>query len=135
MQLLESQFWLGLGAIAGVNLVLSGDNAVVIALGARSLPVRQQRQVIMWGTTVAAVLRVLLTIVAVKLLGLPYLKLIGGALLLWIAVKQLAPGGDVCHSTCLSSNVANAIKTVMVADLVMSLDNVLAVAAVAKGDM
>jgi hypothetical protein len=66
MQLLESQFWLGLGAIAGVNLVLSGDNAVVIALGARALPARQQRQVIIWGTTVAAVLRVMLTIVALS---------------------------------------------------------------------
>src|SRR3954466_10646568 len=90
-ELLTSQFWLGLGAIIWVNIILSGDNAVVIALAARSLPRQQQKQAIFWGAGAAVVLRIALTIVAVKLLEFPYLKLIGGAALLWIAVKLLVP--------------------------------------------
>src|SRR5205823_12390578 len=90
-ELLTSQFWLGLGAIIWVNIILSGDNAVVIALAARSLPARQQKQAIFWGAGAAVVLRIVLTIVAVKLLEFPYLKLVGGAALLWIAVQPLGP--------------------------------------------
>src|SRR6266513_1291937 len=134
-ELLTSQFWLGLGAIIWVNIILSGDNAVVIALAARSLPRHQQNKAIIWGAGAAVVLRIVLTIVAVELLKLSYLKLLGGALLFWIAVKLLVPedgGGDGVKS---SSNLLAAIKTILIADLVMSLDNVIAVAAVAKGSI
>ena len=126
------QFWIGLGTIIWVNIILSGDNAVVIALAARSLPPRQQKQAIIWGAGAAVVLRIVLTVVAVKLLQFPYLKLVGGAALLWIAVQLLIPeegDGDEVQS---SSNMLGAIKTILIADLVMSTDNVLAVAAVAK---
>ena len=134
-ELLTSQFWLGLGAIIWVNIILSGDNAVVIALAARSLPARQQKQAIFWGAAAAVVLRIVLTIVAVELLRLPYLKLIGGALLLWIGVKLIAEeeGGE--HSVKASDRLLSAIWTIIVADLVMSLDNVMAVAAAAKGNV
>jgi YjbE family integral membrane protein len=134
-ELLTSQFWLGLGAIIWVNIILSGDNAVVIALAARSLPAHQQRQAVIWGAGAAVVLRIVLTIVAVELLKFPYLKLIGGALLFWIAVKLLVPEGDGGDGVKSSSNLIAAIKTILIADLVMSLDNVIAVAAVAKGSI
>src|SRR4030088_809768 len=90
-ELLTSQFWLGLGAIIWVNIILSADNAVVIALAARSLPAHQQRKAIIWGAGAAVVLRIVLTIVAVELLKLSYLKLLGGALLFWIALQLLVP--------------------------------------------
>jgi YjbE family integral membrane protein len=134
-ELQTAAFWTGLLAIIWVNIILSGDNAVVIALAARSLPARQQTKAVIWGAGAAVVLRIILTIVAVELLKLPWLKLIGGALLLWIAVKLLVPedggGGDVESS----DNLWAAIKTILIADLVMSLDNVIAVAAVAKGSI
>lgn len=134
-ELQTAAFWTGLLAIIWVNIILSGDNAVVIALAARSLPVRQQTQAVIWGAGAAVVLRVILTIVAVELLKLPWLKLIGGALLLWIAVKLLVPedGGEGDLES--SDNLWAAIKTILIADLVMSLDNVIAVAAVAKGSI
>src|SRR5207247_10446566 len=93
-ELLTAQFWLGLGGIIWVNIILSGDNAVVIALAARSLPERQQKLAILWGAAAAVVLRIILTIVAVKLLELPFLKLAGAAALLWIAVQLLIPEED-----------------------------------------
>ena len=134
-ELLTSQFWLGLGAIIWVNIILSGDNAVVIALAARSLPAHQQKQAVIWGAGAAVVLRIVLTIVAVELLKFPYLKLIGGALLFWIAVKLLVPEDGEDGGVKTSSNLIGAIKTILIADLVMSLDNVVAVAAVAKGSI
>jgi len=134
-ELLTSQFWLGLGAIIWVNIILSGDNAVVIALAARSLPLHQQRQAVIWGAGAAVVLRIVLTVVAVELLKFPYLKLLGGVLLLWIAVKLLIPEDDGGDGVKSSSNLLAAIKTILIADLVMSLDNVIAVAAVAKGSV
>jgi len=134
-ELLTSQFWLGLGAIIWVNIILSGDNAVVIALAARSLPPHQQRQAVIWGAGAAVVLRIILTIVAVELLKLSFLKLIGGVLLFWIAVKLLVPEEDGDEGVKSSSNMLGAIKTILIADLVMSLDNVIAVAAVAKGSI
>ena len=134
-ELLTSQFWLGLGAIIWVNIILSGDNAVVIALAARSLPAHQQRRAVIWGAAAAVVLRIVLTIVAVELLKLAYLKLLGGVLLLWIAVKLLVPEDDGGDGVKSSSNLLAAIKTILIADLVMSLDNVIAVAAVAKGSI
>ena len=134
-EVLTPAFWTGLMTIIWVNIILSGDNAVVIALAARSLPERQQTQAVFWGAGAAVVMRIVLTIVAVELLKFPYLKLIGAVLLLWIAVKLLVPeddGGDGIES---SSNLWTAIKTILIADLVMSLDNVIAVAAAAKGSI
>jgi YjbE family integral membrane protein len=133
-EFLTAQFWLGLGTIVWVNIILSGDNAVVIALAARSLPERQQKLAILWGAAAAVVLRIVLTVVAVKLLELPYLKLVGAAALLWIAVQLLVPEeGSESGGAASSSHLLGAIKTILIADLVMSVDNVLAVAAAAKG--
>ncbi|MCX7146121.1 MAG: YjbE family putative metal transport protein [Sulfuritalea sp.] len=128
-------FWLALLQIIGVNIVLSGDNAVVIALAARSLPPLQQKKAIFWGSSAAVVMRIILTIVAVELLKLPVLKLIGAGLLLWIAVQLLLPEEDGEGEGESVSNMAAAIRTILIADLVMSLDNVIGVAAVAKGSM
>lgn len=132
--LLSPAFWVGLGEIVLVNIVLSGDNAVVIALAARSLPKRMQRPAVVWGSVAAIVMRVILTIAAVELLRLPYLKLIGGVLLLWIAVKLLIPEKEDDQGIKSESTLFAAIRTILIADLVMSLDNVLGVAAAAKGD-
>src|SRR5258708_5036142 len=128
----DPEFWTALLKIIGVNIVLSGDNAVVIALAARSLPGRQQKQAIFWGSGAAIVLRIILTLFAVALLSLPYLKLVGGVLLLWIGVKLLIPEDDDPDIKA-SDNLWIAIRTILVADLVMSLDNVIAVAAAAGG--
>jgi YjbE family integral membrane protein len=124
-------FWQALGAIIWVNLLLSGDNAVVIALAARSLPAKQQKLAVFWGSAAAIIMRVILTVFAVALLQLPWLKLIGGVLLLWIGVKLIVPeeGGEDIQS---SDNLFQAVKTILIADLVMSLDNVIAVAAAAE---
>src|SRR6266446_2408176 len=125
-ELLTSQFWLGLGALIWINIILSGDNAVVIALAARSLPAHQQKQAVIWGAAAAVVLRIILTAVAVELLKLSFLKLIGGALLFWIAVKLLVPEDEGDGDVATSSHLLGAIKTILIADLVMSLDNVIA---------
>jgi YjbE family integral membrane protein len=134
-EVMTAQFWIGLMTIIWVNIILSGDNAVVIALAARSLPPEQQKKAIFWGAGAAVAMRIVLTIVAVELLKFPYLKLIGGALLLWIAVKLLVPEDDGGDNIDSSSNLFAAIKTILIADLVMSLDNVIGVAAAAKGSM
>src|SRR6266516_7976164 len=89
--LVSAAFWVGLVKIIGVNIILSGDNAVVIALAARSLPAKQQTQAVFWGAGAAIILRILLTLFAVALLTLPWLKLIGSLLLFWIGVKLLIP--------------------------------------------
>jgi YjbE family integral membrane protein len=125
-------FWVGLAKIIGVNIVLSGDNAVVIALAARSLPPKQQKQAVLWGAGAAVVLRILLTFVAAEALKWPWLKLVGAALLLWIGVKMLIPE-DSGEDVSASDNLIAAVKTILIADLVMSLDNVIAVAAAAGG--
>jgi YjbE family integral membrane protein len=127
------EFWIALMQIIGVNIVLSGDNAVVIALAARSLPAEQQKKAVAWGSGAAVVMRIVLTIVAVELLRLPYLKLIGAGLLLWIALQLLLPEEEGEGHAAAGGNLMSAIKTILVADLVMSLDNVIAVAAAAKG--
>ena len=127
-------FWTGLLTIIWVNIILSGDNAVVIALAARSLPKHKQNIAVFWGAVAVILLRIILTIVAAELLKLPYLKIIGALLLFWIAVKLLMRegGGDEIEA---SGNLAQAIKTILIADLAMSLDNVIAVAAAAKGSI
>jgi len=134
MEMLGSyEFWVGLAKIIGVNVVLSGDNAVVIALAARSLQPKQQKLAIFWGSGAAIVLRIVLTLFAVQLLTFPWLKLVGSLLLFWIGVKLLVEeeGGDDIES---HDNLIAAIKTILIADLVMSLDNVIAVAAAAAGN-
>lgn len=128
-------FWTGLGQIILINIVLSGDNAVVIALAARSLPAKQRKQAIVWGSGAAVVMRIILTIAAVELLRLPLLKLVGGALLLWIAVQLMLPEEEGEGGATAGTGLWAAMKTILVADLVMSLDNVIAVAAAAKGSL
>jgi YjbE family integral membrane protein len=131
-ELATQAFWIGLLKIIGVNIVLSGDNAVVIALAARSLPAKQQKAAILWGSGAAVVMRIVLTIFAVALLTLPWLKLVGSLLLFWIGVKLLIPEEDN-ENVDASENLMAAIKTILIADLVMSIDNVIAVAAAAQG--
>jgi len=131
--LFTSFFWVTLGQIMMINILLSGDNAVVIALASRNLPPKQQRQAILFGSFGAIVLRVILTFFAVVLLAFPYLKIIGGILLVWIAIKMLLPEGDG-EELDGHTGLPAAIKTIVVADFVMSLDNVLGVAAAAKGN-
>jgi YjbE family integral membrane protein len=116
-----------------VNIVLSGDNAVVIAMASRCLPQKQQKMAILWGSAGAIGLRVLLTLVAVVLLQIPYVQFIGGLLLIWIAAKLLMEEKGEEDIEAGTSFLA-AVKTIIIADLVMSLDNTLAIAAVAKGD-
>jgi YjbE family integral membrane protein len=135
MEFITPGFWVALMQIIGINIVLSGDNAVVIALAARSLPPQQQKQAILWGSGAAVVMRIVLTIVAVELLRLPYLKLIGAVLLLWIAVKLLMPEHEEEGGGKVVGSLGAAVKTILIADLVMSLDNVIAVAAAAKGSL
>jgi len=132
--LVSQAFWIGLLKIIGVNIILSGDNAVVIALAARSLPREQQKKAVFWGAGAAVVLRVILTVFAAALLALPWLKIVGSLLLFWIGVKLLIPeeGDDDIKA---SDQLLAAIKTILIADLVMSLDNVIAVAAAAGGHM
>src|SRR5687767_5556921 len=131
-ELYTQVLWIGLLKIIGVNLILSGDNAVVIALAARSLPARQQKAAVLWGSGAAVAMRIVLTIFAVALLTLPWLKLIGALLLFWIGVKLLVPeDGD--ENISASDNLMAAVRTILIADLVMSIDNVIAVAAAAQG--
>ena len=128
-------FWIGLVKIIWINIILSGDNAVVIALAARSLPAEQQKKAIMFGSGAAVVLRIVLTVVAAKLLALSYLQIIGGLLLLWIGTQLLGGEDEDEGEGGEKSGLWVAIRTILIADLVMSLDNVIAVAAAAKGNM
>ena len=131
-QLSDATFWIALGKIVWVNILLSGDNAVVIALAARGLPESQRNKAVLFGSAAAIVLRVVLTLFAVELLHYPYLKLIGAALLFWIGVQLLVPEGDHEGGVKTASNLWTAVRTILIADLVMSLDNVIAVAAAAE---
>jgi YjbE family integral membrane protein len=129
------EFWLALGQIVWINIILSGDNAVVIALAARSLPPKQQKLAIMWGSGAAVVLRIILTFIAAYLLQLPYLQIVGGLLLLWIGFQLL--GGEEEEEEGEAKqhgSLAAAVRTILIADLIMSLDNVIAVALAAKGN-
>ena len=134
MEMLQSaDFWVGLVKIIWINIILSGDNAVVIALAARSLPPHQQRQAVLFGSGAAVVLRIVLTVVAVKLLALPYLQIVGGLLLLWIGVQLLGDDDEGEGEHKEYGSLMAAVRTILIADLVMSLDNVIAVAAAAQG--
>ena len=130
-ELASAPFWLSIGKIAWIDVLLSGDNAVVIALAARNLPAERQRQAVLLGSAGAIVLRVILVFFAVALLTLPWVKLVGALLLLWIGVQLLK--GDQAHKKVdPAADLFAAVRTILVADFVMSLDNVLAVAAIAE---
>jgi YjbE family integral membrane protein len=129
-------FWSAFGSIVLANIVLSGDNAVVIAMAARTLKPEQQQKAIVWGSAAAIVMRIVLTVVAIKLLAMPFLKLLGAVLLVYIGVDLLRDEGDNedGHGKQIHGLLA-AVRTILIADLVMSLDNVLAVAAAANGNV
>lgn len=133
MDLLSSTFWASLLQIIWIDLLLSGDNAVVIALAVRSLPEKQRKLGILLGAGAAVGLRILFAIVVSYLLNIPFLKVVGALLLFWIAIK-LAKGEDEEHGDIAASdNLWKAVRTIAIADAVMSLDNVLAIAAAARG--
>ena len=133
MEFLASpEFWLALGQIIIIDILLGGDNAVVIALACRKLPPAQRTKGIIWGTAGAIVLRVILIAFAMTLLALPFLKFVGAVLLVWIGVKLLAPDEDGHGDVQGSDKLLAAIKTIIVADLVMSVDNVIAIAGAAQ---
>jgi YjbE family integral membrane protein len=131
-QFMTPEFWLAVGQIILLDIVLGGDNAVVIALACRKLPPEQRKLGIFWGTAGAIILRVALIVVAWKLLELPYLKLVGAVLLVWIGYKLMLPEEDAHGNIEGSDKLWGAVKTVIVADLVMSIDNVIAIAAAAE---
>ena len=134
--LTTAQFWVDVFKIIVIDLLLSGDNAVVIALACRNLPLEQRKQGILYGVGGAIVLRIVLTFFAVSLLALPYLKLIGAVLLLLIGVKLILPENDEGgEGIKAEANLWGAVKTIIVADFVMSLDNVLGVAGAAHGNV
>ena len=130
VDLTSGAVWGAFGAIVVANILLSGDNAVVIALAARSLPQSQQKKAIFWGSAAAIVLRIILTIAAVQLLQLPYLKVIGAVALLWIGVQLLVDTEEEGEVKA-EGTMGAAVRTILVADLVMSIDNVIAVAGAA----
>ena len=128
-------FWVAAVEIIVINILLSGDNAVVIALACRNLPPKQRTLGIFWGVIGAVVLRIVLTFFAVSLLRLPYLQLVGAALLVWIGIGLIAEDDGGEHDIQAHGRLLSAVKTVIVADLVMSLDNVIGVAGAAKGSL
>lgn len=130
--LASPEFWLALGQIIIIDILLGGDNAVVIALACRKLPPAQRTKGIIWGTAGAIVLRVILIAFAMTLLALPFLKFVGALLLVWIGVKLLAPDEEGHGDVQGSDKLLAAIKTIIVADLVMSVDNVIAIAGAAQ---
>lgn len=133
MEFGSPQFWIAVLQIIAIDILLGGDNAVVIALACRNLPEKQRKLGIFWGVFGAIALRVVITIFAVTLLAIPFLKIVGAILLLWIGLKLVMPQeGEGEHNIDASASLMGAIKTIIVADFVMSLDNVIAVAAAAK---
>lgn len=135
LDLMSPLFWSAFGSILLANIVLSGDNAVVIAMAARTLEPHQRNKAIFWGSAAAIVMRIILTIVAIQLLTLPYLKIIGAILLVYIGVDLLKGEEEEDAEGHHINGMMAAIRTILIADLVMSLDNVLAVAAAAKGNL
>lgn len=128
-----AHFWVAVGQIIMIDILLGGDNAVVIALACRGLPPHQRTKGIIWGTAGAIVLRVILIAFALALLQIPFLKFVGALLLIWIGVKLIAPEDEDSHANMQSSDkLWGAIKTIIVADLVMSVDNVIAIAGAAQ---
>ncbi|RPI41616.1 MAG: TerC family protein, partial [Betaproteobacteria bacterium] len=136
MDFSDPQFWVAVLQIIAIDIVLGGDNAVVIALACRHLPARQRNLGIIYGVAGAIGLRVILIFFALYLLAIPFLKVVGAALLLWIGVKMMQPEeGGGGHDVDASTTLFGAIKTIIIADAVMSLDNVIAIAGAAKGSL
>lgn len=134
MSILSAEFWVSLFTIVFIDLVLAGDNAIVIALAARNLPKEQQKKAVIWGTVGAITIRILATLLVVRLLDLPWLHLIGGLLLIWIAFKLLVQ--EEQHDGVKAGNTLwQSIQTIIIADAAMGLDNVIAVAGAAQGHM
>ncbi len=132
---LAPEFWAAVLQIILIDVVLSGDNAVVIALACRNLPPEQRRSGIFWGVAGAVGLRVVLTMAAALVMNLPWLKLVGGLLLLWIGVKLLVPEDDDATGITPAGHLWGAVRTIIVADFVMSLDNVIGVAGASHGNL
>ena len=135
LDLTSTAFWVAVGQIILIDIVLSGDNAVVIALACRNLSPEQRKTGIFWGVAGAISLRVVLTVFAALVMNLPWLKMVGGLLLVWIAVKLMLPEDEEGHDIDASANLWGAVKTIVIADFVMSLDNVIAVAGAAHGSL
>ena len=135
LDLSSAAFWLAVGQIILIDIVLSGDNAVVIALACRNLSPEQRKKGIFWGVAGAVSLRVVLTTFAALVMNLPWLKFVGGLLLVWIAVKLMLPEDEDGHDIQSSEHLWGAVKTIVVADFVMSLDNVIGVAGAAQGSL
>ena len=132
-EFMTAGFWLAVGQIIMIDILLGGDNAVVIALACRNLPGNLRTKGIIYGTAGAIILRVILIAFALALLAIPYLKIVGAVLLLWIGVTLLLPEDEGDHTISSSDKLWAAVKTVIIADLVMSVDNVLAIAGAAQG--
>ncbi|TAH40560.1 MAG: TerC family protein [Betaproteobacteria bacterium] len=134
--MMHATFWLSVLQIIAIDILLGGDNAVVIALACRKLPEHQRNKGIAWGVVGAIALRIVLIFFALQLLELPFLKVVGALLLLWIGIKLMQPEDEEVHGGIEgSTHLLGAIRTIIVADAVMSLDNVIAVAGAAKGDL
>ncbi len=131
--LASPQFWTALSQIVIIDILLGGDNAVVIALACRNLPPAQRKMGILYGTAGAVILRVMLVVFALQLLAIPFLKLVGAILLVWIGLKLMLPQDDGGHEVSGSDRLWGAVKTVIIADLVMSVDNVIGIAGAAQG--
>lgn len=130
----DVNFWLGLLKVIWINIILSGDNAVVIALAARSLPAHQQNKAVLIGSAAAVVLLIGLTVIAAKLLALSYLQIIGGLMLLYIGVQLLSEEDEGENEAGQHTTLWAAVRAILVADIIMSTDNVIAVAAAAGGN-
>jgi YjbE family integral membrane protein len=135
-ELASPDFWVAVLQIIAIDILLGGDNAVVIALACRKLPPAQRKLGIFWGVAGAIVLRLGMIFFALQLLAIPYLKIVGALLLFWIGIKLLQPEDDEAHDEISgATTLAGAIKTVIIADAVMSIDNVIAVAGASHGNM
>jgi YjbE family integral membrane protein len=132
LEFLQTLSWAAVFQIILIDILLGGDNAVVIALACRNLPPKQRMQGILWGTAGAIVLRVALIAFALTLLSVPFLKIAGALLLVWVGIKLLVPEDDAHGKVSGSASILSAVKTIIVADFVMSLDNVLAIAGAAQ---
>ncbi len=132
LEFLQTLSWTAIFQIILIDILLGGDNAVIIALACRNLEKAQRMKGILWGTFGAIIMRVLLIAFALKLLEIPFLKIVGGALLVWIGIKLLIPEEDEHGNVAGGTSVWTAVKTILIADFVMSLDNVIAIAAAAQ---
>lgn len=133
--MIEAQFWIGLLQIISIDILLGGDNAVVIALACRDLPEKQRGSAMIWGVIGAVAIRIVLIFFALELLRVPYLKIVAALLLFWIGVNLLRQGGEAGREVKSDGNLVSAIRTIIVADAVMSLDNIIGVAGAARGSM